>query len=128
MSKENTNTQDFSEKKSKEVKDDSSIEIQDVTYRFEEMLDAMDVSLKNLISVQAQQKALIELVAANDPDKKFEQFIKEMNSQLDNLEMQRLGLVVKKEILTQVVGAAKANEVIARNISMLCKALGIFEA
>lgn len=128
MSKEKTNAQDFSEKKSKEVKDDSSIEIQDVTYRFEEMIDAMDASLKNLISVQAQQKALIELVAANDPDKKFEQFIKEMNSQLDNLEMQRLGLVVKKEILTQVVGAAKANEVIARNISMLCKALGIFEA
>ena len=128
MSKENTNAQDFSEKKSQEVNNDSSIEIQDITYRFEEMIDAMDASLKNLVTVQAQQKSLIELVTANDPDKKFEQFIKEMNSQLEKLEMQRLGLVVKKEILTQVVGAAKANEVIARNISMRCKALGILEA
>ena len=124
MSEENVINHDFSKKKSEAPQ----IEIQDVTYRFEEMLDSMEASLKNLVGVQAQQNDLVAIVKANDPDKKFESFIKEMDSQAKNLEEQRIKLIIKKEILKQVVEAVKANEVVARNISMLCKALGIFEA
>lgn len=124
MSEKNVIKHDFSKEKSNQTQ----LEIQDVTYRFEEMYDSIEKSLANLVAVQAEQIALIDLVKTNDADKKFEKFVNEMTKQSETLEQQRLMLVVKKEILKQVIDAAKANEVVARNISMLCKALGMFEA
>ena len=58
----------------------------------------------------------------------FDDFIKESENQMQALEQQRQILTIRKEIFKQVVDAAKANESIARNISMFCKALGMFEA
>lgn len=124
MSKNNVIKHDFSKEKSNQTE----LEIQDVTYRFEEMYDSIEKSLDNLVAVQNEQTALIDLVKSNDADKKFEKFIDEMTKQSELLEQQRCKLVVKKEILKQVIDAAKTNEVVARNISMLCKAIGMFEA
>ena len=124
MSEENVINHDFSKKKSEAPQ----IELQDVTYRFEEMIDSMEASLANLVKVQAQQKALIDIVKNNNNDKMFDDFIKESENQMQTLEQQRQILTIRKEIFKQVVDAAKANESIARNISMFCKALGMFEA
>lgn len=128
MSEENVIKHDFSKEKKPNEQSEIQIELEDYTYRLEEMIDSMEASLANLVKVQAQQKALIDIVKNNNNDKMFDDFIKESENQMQTLEQQRQILTIRKEIFKQVVDAAKANESIARNISMFCKALGMFEA
>ena len=128
MSEENVIKHDFSKEKTPNEQSEIRIELEDYTYRLEEMIDSMEASLANLVKVQAQQKALIDIVKNNNNDKMFDDFIKESENQMQTLEQQRQILTIRKEIFKQVVDAAKANESIARNISMFCKALGMFEA
>ena len=128
MSEENVIKHDFSKEKKPDEQSEIRIELEDYTYRLEEMIDSMEASLANLVKVQAQQKALIDIVKNNNSDKMFDDFIKESENQMQTLEQQRQILTIRKEIFKQVVDAAKANESIARNISMFCKALGMFEA
>ena len=128
MSEENVIKHDFSKEKKPDEQSEIQIELEDYTYRLEEMIDSMEASLANLVKVQAQQKALIDIVKNNNNDKMFDDFIKESENQMQALEQQRQILTIRKEIFKQVVDAAKANESIARNISMFCKALGMFEA
>ena len=128
MSEEKVVKHDFSKEKKPNEQSEVQIELEDYTYRLEEMIDSMEASLANLVKVQAQQKALIDIVKNNNEDKMFDEFIKESEKQMQTLEQQRQILTIRKEIFKQVVDAAKANESIARNISMFCKALGMFEA
>lgn len=128
MSEENVIKHDFSKEKKSKAQSEVQIELEDYTYRLEEMIDSMEASLANLVKVQAQQKALIDIVKNNNEDKTFDDFIKESEKQMQTLEQQRQILTIRKEIFKQVVAAAKSNEIIARNISMFCKALGMFEA
>lgn len=128
MSEENVIKHDFSKEKKPNEQSEIQIELEDYTYRLEEMIDSMEASLANLVKVQTQQKALIDIVKNNNNDKMFDDFIKESENQMQTLEQQRQILTIRKEIFKQVVDAAKANESIARNISMFCKALGMFEA
>lgn len=128
MSEEKVIKHDFSKEKKLNEQSEVQIELEDYTYRLEEMIDSMEASLANLVKVQAQQKALIDIVKNNNEDKMFDEFIKESEKQMQTLEQQRQILTIRKEIFKQVVDAAKANESIARNISMFCKALGMFEA
>ena len=128
MSEENVIKHDFSKEKKPNEQSEVQIELEDYTYRLEEMIDSMEASLANLVKVQAQQKALIDIVKNNNEDKMFDEFIKESEKQMQTLEQQRQILTIRKEIFKQVVDAAKSNETIARNISMFCKALGMFEA
>ena len=128
MSEEKVIKHDFSKEKKPSEQSEVQIELEDYTYRLEEMIDSMEASLANLVKVQAQQKALIDIVKNNNDDKMFDEFIKESEKQMQTLEQQRQILTIRKEIFKQVVDAAKANESIARNISMFCKALGMFEA
>lgn len=128
MSEENVIKHDFSKEKKPNEQSEVQIELEDYTYRLEEMIDSMEASLANLVKVQAQQKALIDIVKNNNDDKMFDEFIKESEKQMQTLEQQRQILTIRKEIFKQVVDAAKSNETIARNISMFCKALGMFEA
>lgn len=128
MSEENVIKHDFSKEKKPKAQSEVQIELEDYTYRLEEMIDSMEVSLVNLVKVQVQQKALVDIVKNNNKDKMFDDFIKESEKQMQALEQQRQILTIRKEIFKQVVAAAKSNEIIARNISMFCKALGMFEA
>ena len=128
MSEEKVIKHDFSKEKKPNEQSEAQIEIEDYTYRLEEMIDSMEASLANLVKVQAQQKALIDIVKNNNEDKMFDEFIKESEKQMQTLEQQRQILVIRKEIFKQVVDAAKSNATIARSISMFCKALGMFEA
>lgn len=128
MSEENVIKHDFSKEKKPNEQSEVQIELEDYTYRLEEMIDSMEASLANLVKVQAQQRALIDIVKNNNEDKAFDEFIKELEKQMQTLEQQRQILTIRKEIFKQVIDAAKANESIARNISMFCKALGMFEA
>lgn len=71
---------------SKETKKPEKI---DKVMMFEEMKDSMEQTVHNLSMVIDQQAALVELVMKNDSEKKFEDFVNEMNKKLSELVNQR---------------------------------------
>lgn len=107
--------------------ENSELDIPNFTYRYEEMVDAIKSSIDNLEKVMVDQNKLIDLVEKSEESKDFEEFIKESKEQLETLNQQKMELVVKQEILTQVVDMCKEDEKQAKIISMLSLALGIFK-
>ena len=123
LKKENYNMED-----EKIIKMENKVEIEDYTYRFEEMKESMEESLKNLILVMEQQEKLNELINnSSDEDKEyFKDFIEDTNKQLDVLKQQKVKLFANIEILKQIIERIKADSEQAKTISMLATLLNLF--
>lgn len=121
MSENETKVQEFPTKQSVQI------DVTDNTYRLAEMADAMRQSMQNAINVSKEQNVLIEIVLASSKAKDFEDFVKNIEAQIDDINKQVVTLDVRAGLLDKVVDACKANEETARIVSMLLKALGVFE-
>ena len=110
------------------IKMENKVEIEDYTYRFEEMKESMEECLKNLILVMEQQEKLNELINnSSDEDKEyFKDFIEDTNKQLDVLKQQKVKLFANIEILKQIIERIKADSEQAKTISMLATLLNLF--
>lgn len=110
------------------IKMENKVEIEDYTYRFEEMKESMEESLKNLILVMEQQERLNKLINnSSDEDKEyFKDFIEDTNKQLDVLKQQKVKLFANIEILKQIIERIKADSEQAKTISMLATLLNLF--
>lgn len=103
------------------------IEIEDLTYRLEEMSEAMDVSIANANKVAKEQALLIEVIKASDKADKFEDFVESCEKQIESLKAQATALAMRNALLKQVVAKCKADENISKAVSMLLEALGVFK-
>ena len=103
------------------------IEIEDLTYRLEEMSEAMDMSIANANKVAKEQALLIEVIKASDKADKFKDFVESCEKQIDSLKTQATALAMRNSILKQVVAKCKENKNISKAISMLLEALGVFK-
>ena len=103
------------------------VEIQDYLYRFEEMVDGMDASLRNLKEVIEQQEELVKVVENSNKAEYFEEFIKDTKEQTENLKNQFAKLNFKKSVLEQVIERCKNDVEHSKTISMLSTALSIFD-
>ena len=103
-----------------------SVELEEQTYRLEEMCDAMKQSLDNCSLVIEQQDELIKIVLASEKATNFRNFISDSEKQLERLKEQKSTLSVRQDMLKQVVDACKENKEIARIVTMLVIALGVF--
>lgn len=111
----------------------TEVEIENYTYRFEEMIEALEQSINNIDVVAKQQSQLAEIVSAATHDyeekekKPFDDFIEGMENQNKNLKEQKETLIAKKELIKQVVERCKNDEEHAKTVSILVEALGIFK-
>ena len=103
------------------------IEIPDQNYRLAEMADAMDQSIANAKKVANEQALLMNIVTKSDKAKDFKDFVKQCEQQVNNINAQVTTLEIRSSLLKQVVEKCNDNEEISRVVSMLLKALGVFE-
>lgn len=103
------------------------IEIEDLTYRLEEMSEAMDMSIANANNVAKEQMLLVEVIKASDKADKFKDFIESCEKQIESLKAQATALAMRTALLKQVVTKCKADENISKAVSMLLEALGVFK-
>ncbi len=108
------------------------VNIEDICYRLEEMITAMEQSIDNINKVNSQQNKLISIIEESEKDieedkREFTEFINETKEQLEKMEEQKSQLLVKKEILTQVVDKCKEDSEVSKFISMLSFVIGLFK-
>lgn len=99
----------------------------DRTFRLEEMEEAMEQSIENAKTVLAQEQRLVEIIqTAEEP--MFDEFIKEQDQVIKNLEKQVVELSERKRLLN-LVNCAIKGEVdfdCKTAVNTLLIALGIF--
>lgn len=105
----------------------TQIELEDKTYRLEEMVEAMTKSLDNIDTVTKEQSMLIDVILKSDKAADFREFIKNLEQQCDSLKSQKATLSIRRDMLKQVVDACKENEANAKLVTMLVDALAIFQ-
>lgn len=109
------------------------VEIEDICYRFEEMIDGMDASLKNIGQVIKQQRGLVDIIstAIHDYDeeekKPYDELCKSTEEQTRNLVDQANTLLYKKSLIEEVVKRCKEDSEHSKTISILAKGLGLFD-
>lgn len=96
-------------------------------YRFEEMKDAMEMSINNLDKVREQQNKLLELVENSEQKEYFTDFLEESKKQVETFEKQRSELQVKIALLVTLLDKCKENEEVEEAINILSEILGLFK-
>lgn len=91
--------------------------------KLDEMTEAMQSSLENLSTIINQQTILIDIVEKAN-NKELEDFVKEVKTQLINLNSQKEGLISKLEAYKDILNITDENAKKAMN--QLLKALGVF--
>lgn len=116
------------------VEDDKQeVVIEDICYRFEEMVDGMEASMTNISQIISQQKKLVDIIstATDDYDeeekKPFDELCKSTETQVKNLETQMSTLAVKKSLIEEVIKRCKEDSEHSKTISILAKGLGLFD-
>lgn len=107
--------------------EEKGINIEDITYRLEEMLDAMDNSICNIEKINNEQTELIEIIENSNKAEKFNDFVNDTKQQMDNMNNQKNQLILKKEILKQIIDKCKNDSEISKYISMLSYLIGLFK-
>lgn len=96
-------------------------------FRLDEMLEAMQASFNNACEVKGQQAELIDLVKTSAKAEKFDEFVKDMLKQQDNLEDQIAELNVRISALERVCAMLQdAEEDVKSYFDDLLTALGVF--
>lgn len=103
------------------------VELENQTYRLEEMSDAMKKSIDNAKKICEEQQLLIDVVRASEHSEKFDDFVKNVETQIEDINSQIETLTVRSSLLDQVVIICKESDEAAKMTSMLLKALGVFE-
>lgn len=114
------------EKIIEESNKEGGIEIKDILYRIEEMKDAMNNSIENINNVVSQQLTLTDIINSSDKKEEFENFIKDMEKQNEQLNVQKNVLIIRKELLSQVIERCKNDIEQSKTVSILAKAIGMF--
>lgn len=99
-----------------------------LTHMLIETADEMSNTIAHVDEVINEQNALVALIVQNDKDNEFEKFIESMNEQIFNTVEQKVALVKRFEALKEVVEECQADEKIAKTVTKLCIAFGIFGA
>ena len=103
------------------------VELEDKTYRLEEMSEAMKQSIANAKKVREEQDELVNIVLESSKASKFRDFTKNMEQQIENINKQTETLSVRSALLDNVVKACKDDDKVAEIVTMLVTALGVFE-
>lgn len=98
-----------------------------LTYRLEEMVDAMEESLDNLKRITEQQKLLIKVVEESEESENFKEFIEDSKKQIENFVEQNEKLTLKKQSIEEIVSECKADAKTDSIVTNLLTALGIFQ-
>lgn len=93
-------------------------------YRLVEMHESMQESLKNLQKVSDQQRKLIDLIENSDKKSDFEDFVKELKEQLEEMDKQYQKLDDRKTLLGEIITAASSKT--KQIIDDLLSALNVF--
>ena len=99
-----------------------------LTHMLIETADEMSNTIAHVDEVINEQNALVALIVQNDKDNNFEKFIESMKDQIFNTVQQKVTLVKRLEMLKEVVEECQADEKIAKTVTKLCIAFGIFGA
>lgn len=107
------------------VTETNHIDIPDYLYRFEEMHDAMKLSIENIDKVISQQTQLINIVEDSGKEE-LQDFVEDSKKQLEQLEEQKQKLIVRSILLAKVIEDSRNNEDVKSTVSILAEILGMF--
>lgn len=102
------------------------MEIENKLYRFNEMVDSMEESLKNIKKVISDENDLRDVLENCKTPEKFTELIESTKKQVENLKSQYDVLVQNKEFLKKVIELCNENEVANKTVNLLIYALNIF--
>ena len=115
----------MAEEKKEEVKKPEN----DYTYRFEELVDEIEKSIKKVEGMLNDNSYVrIKLVEKGlDEDEKFKRIIDTMKEQYDALQDQHNRLVEKLELGKKYLKISKGNKELNKNVALLMDLLGVFK-
>ena len=110
------------------MEDEVKQEVQEVDKlaTFEEMKENMEQTINNLGVILEQQGDLVKIVMENDKDKKFEEFINEMNHKISDIANQREVLKIRVEKINSLLLLARNDEKFKKVLLDIFDIFGIF--
>lgn len=96
-------------------------------YRFEEMTQSMEASIKNIDKVSNEQEKLIEVIENSEEKDFFEEFLNESKEQLQNLKVQKETISNRLVYINEFIDLCRNNEDANKALTLLVKGLNLFE-
>lgn len=120
-----------------ENKNKTAIEIEDYCYRIVEMRDSIVDTISNIENTIAKQDRLVEIVKKaleqnileiDEKEKEyFTLFCKDVEKSCQDYKQQVDTLIIKRNLLNELLKRCDKNSENAQLISILCEAFGIFK-
>lgn len=120
-----------------ENKNKTAVEIEDYCYRIVEMRDSIIDTISNVESTIAKQDRLVEIIKKaleqnvieiDEKEKKyFVSFCEDIEKSCQDYKQQVDKLIVKRNLLNELLKRCDKNSENAQLISILCEAFGIFK-
>lgn len=101
-------------------------QVLDKVATFEEMKESIEQTINNLKILTEQQGDLLKLVEENNKDKKYDQFILDMKSEIKNYQGQLVTLTTRLSIIKNILDFIKRDENAKTFFLDILDAFGIF--
>lgn len=125
------------QKNEEENKNKTAVEIEDYCYRIVEMRDSIVDTISNIEDTIAKQDRLVEIVKKaleqnvieiDEKEKKyFTSFCEDIEKSCQDYKQQIDKLIIKRNLLNELLKRCDNNSENAQLISILCEAFGIFK-
>ena len=125
------------QKNEEENKNKTAVEIEDYCYRIVEMRDSIVDTISNIEDTIAKQDRLVEIVKKaleqnvieiDEKEKKyFTSFCEDVEKSCQDYKQQIDKLIIKRNLLNELLKRCDNNSENAQLISILCEAFGIFK-
>ena len=125
------------QKNEEEDKNKTAVEIEDYCYRIVEMRDSIVDTISNIEDTIAKQDRLVEIVKKaleqnvieiDEKEKKyFTSFCEDIEKSCQDYKQQIDKLIIKRNLLNELLKRCDNNSENAQLISILCEAFGIFK-
>ena len=125
------------QKNEEENKNKKAVEIEDYCYRIVEMRDSIVDTISNIEDTIAKQDRLVEIVKKaleqnvieiDEKEKKyFTSFCEDVEKSCQDYKQQIDKLIIKRNLLNELLKRCDNNSENAQLISILCEAFGIFK-
>lgn len=102
-------------------------EEKDLTYRLDEMSEAIADSMKNIEHVISEQEGLNALISDIDKEKRFEGFCKSLIESTNQLKSQLNELSTRKELIVKLIDKVRSDSNNKETFTLMCKAFGLFK-
>lgn len=99
---------------------------ENLTFMLVETADEMERTILHIDDVVKEQRELIEILRKSEKAEKFEDFTKSIEEEINNTLEQQAHLHQRHALLVDVIDSCRADEDIAKVVSALCNAFGIF--